>query len=216
MNCIMELTFFDIFKKLIASYNHGSEQKGRISNHVNHKKHFNDSQNHFYRIHGKIMIDKIKHMAPPIILTQSISIQSTGQSIMIAQILKLRQQISLLQQGRCKISQHVEKGCTQIHHLRIRIINTNKANNLIVIPDWPGSEARNILWFENRVCFRILLGSILENAVKMGANVLAWMVKLLKASANLVEAAGDHAVIGDTEGSTEHHDTPARDEVQTE
>lgn len=35
------------------------------------------------------------------------------------------------------------------------------------------------------------LGSILENAVKMGANVPGWLVKLLKASANLVEAAGD-------------------------
>lgn len=35
------------------------------------------------------------------------------------------------------------------------------------------------------------LGSILENAVKMGANVPAWLVKLLKASANLVEAAGE-------------------------
>lgn len=35
------------------------------------------------------------------------------------------------------------------------------------------------------------LGSILENAVKMGANVPDWLVKLLKASANLVESAGD-------------------------
>lgn len=35
------------------------------------------------------------------------------------------------------------------------------------------------------------LGSILENAVKMGANVPDWLVRLLKASANLVEAAGD-------------------------
>lgn len=38
------------------------------------------------------------------------------------------------------------------------------------------------------------LGSILENAVKMGANVPSWLVKLLKASANLVEAAGDQSV----------------------
>ena len=38
------------------------------------------------------------------------------------------------------------------------------------------------------------LGSILENAVKMGANVPGWLVQLLKASANLVEAAGDAAV----------------------
>ncbi len=35
------------------------------------------------------------------------------------------------------------------------------------------------------------LGSILENAVKMGARVPQWLVKLLKASANIVEAAGD-------------------------
>ena len=34
------------------------------------------------------------------------------------------------------------------------------------------------------------LGSILENAVKMGANVPAWLVKLLKSSANIVENAG--------------------------
>lgn len=37
------------------------------------------------------------------------------------------------------------------------------------------------------------LGSILENAVKMGANVPSWLVKLLKASANIVEAAGGKA-----------------------
>lgn len=35
------------------------------------------------------------------------------------------------------------------------------------------------------------LGSILENAVKMGANVPDWLVKLLKASAKIVENAGD-------------------------
>ena len=37
------------------------------------------------------------------------------------------------------------------------------------------------------------LGSILENAVKMGAKVPDWLVKLLKASANIVEAAGGKA-----------------------
>lgn len=42
------------------------------------------------------------------------------------------------------------------------------------------------------------LGSILENAVKMGANVPAWLVKLLKASANLVEAAGDQSAGADS------------------
>ena len=38
------------------------------------------------------------------------------------------------------------------------------------------------------------LGSILENAVKMGANVPGWLVKLLKASANIVEAAGQQGL----------------------
>lgn len=37
------------------------------------------------------------------------------------------------------------------------------------------------------------LGSILENAVKMGAPVPGWLVKILKASADLMEMAGDHA-----------------------
>ena len=44
------------------------------------------------------------------------------------------------------------------------------------------------------------LGSILENAVKMGGNVPNWLVKLLKASANIVEAAGDLTAEQDTEG----------------
>ena len=39
------------------------------------------------------------------------------------------------------------------------------------------------------------LGSILENAVKMGAKVPDWLVKLLKASANIVQNAGDSAVM---------------------
>ena len=42
------------------------------------------------------------------------------------------------------------------------------------------------------------LGSILENAVKMGANVPGWLVKLLKASANIVEQACDSAVDADS------------------
>lgn len=41
------------------------------------------------------------------------------------------------------------------------------------------------------------LGSILENAVKMGANVPTWLVKLLKSSAEFVESAGDMAAEGD-------------------
>ena len=47
------------------------------------------------------------------------------------------------------------------------------------------------------------LGSILENAVKMGANVPSWLVKLLKASVNVVEAAGDTTVAADDEVKTE-------------
>ena len=38
------------------------------------------------------------------------------------------------------------------------------------------------------------LGSILENAVKLGANVPGWLVKLLKASAKAVEQMGESAV----------------------
>lgn len=37
------------------------------------------------------------------------------------------------------------------------------------------------------------LGSILENAVKMGAPVPEWLVKLLKASAKIVDTAGESA-----------------------
>lgn len=49
------------------------------------------------------------------------------------------------------------------------------------------------------------LGSILENAVKMGANVPAWLVKLLKASAHIVETAGD--MTADKQKPTEIEDT---------
>ena len=38
------------------------------------------------------------------------------------------------------------------------------------------------------------LGSILENAVKMGAKVPAWLVSLLKAGIRLAESAGDSTV----------------------
>lgn len=43
------------------------------------------------------------------------------------------------------------------------------------------------------------LGSILENAVKMGANVPVWLIKLLKSSAHIVEAAGDLTAEQDSE-----------------
>ena len=38
------------------------------------------------------------------------------------------------------------------------------------------------------------LGSILENAIKLGANPPAWLTKILQASLNAVEAVGDTAV----------------------
>lgn len=54
---------------------------------------------------------------------------------------------------------------------------------------WPGIILPMVLaWY-----IITELGSILENAVKMGAPVPTWLVKLLKASADLMQAAGDHA-----------------------
>lgn len=65
---------------------------------------------------------------------------------------------------------------------------------------WPGIILPMVLaWY-----IITELGSILENAVVMGAPVPGWLVKLLKASADLVENAGERTVMnGDTEGSTE-------------
>ena len=52
---------------------------------------------------------------------------------------------------------------------------------------WPGVMMPMVLaWY-----IVTELGSILENAVKLGANVPSWMVKLLKASANIMEKAVD-------------------------
>lgn len=42
------------------------------------------------------------------------------------------------------------------------------------------------------------LGSILENAVKLGANVPRWLVKLLKSSVHIVDDAGDAQVEPDS------------------
>lgn len=54
---------------------------------------------------------------------------------------------------------------------------------------WPGIILPMVLaWY-----IITELGSILENAVKMGAPVPDWLVALLKASADLMEIAGDHA-----------------------
>lgn len=53
---------------------------------------------------------------------------------------------------------------------------------------WPGILMPMVLaWY-----IITELGSILENAVKMGANVPSWLVNLLKASAKIVENAGEH------------------------
>lgn len=54
---------------------------------------------------------------------------------------------------------------------------------------WPGMIMPMILaWY-----IITELGSILENAVTMGAPVPAWLINLLKVSANIVETAGDIA-----------------------
>lgn len=47
------------------------------------------------------------------------------------------------------------------------------------------------------------LGSILENAVKMGAPVPEWMVKLMKASLTLVDGAGESAADIDVDKATD-------------
>lgn len=52
---------------------------------------------------------------------------------------------------------------------------------------WPGILMPMVLaWY-----IITELGSILENAVKMGANVPGWLVNLLKASAKIVENMGE-------------------------
>lgn len=54
---------------------------------------------------------------------------------------------------------------------------------------WPGLILPMVLaWY-----IITELGSILENAVLLGAPVPSWLVSMLKASANLVETAGDLA-----------------------
>lgn len=58
--------------------------------------------------------------------------------------------------------------------------------------EWPGIVLPLVLaWY-----IITELGSILENAVKMGANVPGWLVKLLKASANIVASVGEHTTDG--------------------
>lgn len=55
---------------------------------------------------------------------------------------------------------------------------------------WPGIILPLVLaWY-----ITTELGSILENAVKLGANVPGWLIGILKASAELVETVGDKAM----------------------
>ena len=63
--------------------------------------------------------------------------------------------------------------------------------------EWPGIIMPLVLsWY-----IITELGSILENAVKMGAAVPSWLVNMLKATANLIEAAGGQNVTEDEEES---------------
>lgn len=56
--------------------------------------------------------------------------------------------------------------------------------------DWPGLVLPLVTaWY-----LITELGSILENAVKMGSRVPQWLMKLLKVGAELVEKAGEEAV----------------------
>lgn len=58
---------------------------------------------------------------------------------------------------------------------------------------WPGMILPMVLaWY-----IITELGSILENAVAMGAKVPTWLVRLLQASADLVENAGGYAAGGE-------------------
>ena len=65
--------------------------------------------------------------------------------------------------------------------------------------EWPGIILPMVLaWY-----IITELGSILENAVAMGAPVPNWLVKLLQASAQMVENAGEYAAAGVEDGTQE-------------
>ena len=58
--------------------------------------------------------------------------------------------------------------------------------------EWPGLVLPLVLaWY-----ILTELGSILENAVKLGAQVPQWLVKMLKSSLNMVVRTGDASDIG--------------------
>ena len=46
------------------------------------------------------------------------------------------------------------------------------------------------------------LGSILENAVKMGAPIPAWLIKLLKVGINVIDRKGEELIVEDAESQT--------------
>ena len=58
------------------------------------------------------------------------------------------------------------------------------------------------------------LGSILENAIKLGTNVPVWLVRILDASLKMVETAGETAV--NTSSATEEHIPPNTVKNETE
>ena len=62
--------------------------------------------------------------------------------------------------------------------------------------EWPGLVLPLVLaWY-----ILTELGSILENAVKLGAKVPQWLVKMLKSSLNVVDRTGDASDIGPDPG----------------
>ena len=62
---------------------------------------------------------------------------------------------------------------------------------------WPGIILPLILaWY-----IITELGSILENAIKLGANPPAWLISILAASLKAVEVVGDHA-LGDDDSQS--------------
>ena len=71
--------------------------------------------------------------------------------------------------------------------------------------EWPGLIMPIVLaWY-----IVTEMGSILENALKLGAPVPAWLVKMLEASANIIENVG-----GQTLPPMQHADDPEDDKYQ--
>ena len=76
-------------------------------------------------------------------------------------------------------------------------------NNLPIGIDWASIVLPLVLaWY-----IVTELGSILENAVKMGAKVPGWLVKILKASLTAIDATGDAALDLNQQDETEKSET---------